>query len=615
MMSLNPPKTIAENIKFRRDVYLKCRPSAEAQSLMRAYCKDNILFFFNTWLWAEDPFIEKGLRHGVESMRVRPIVTYPFQDDFVLELQSAIRKGEDFIRDKSRDMLATYMVLGVYIHGWLFHSQKHMITSWKEDEIDGKDDTSTHFGKLRFNLKRFPLWLLPEGFDWKKNSSYMKLQNPESGATLTGSAATASLASGRREDSIFMDELSKWEKHDSEAWKSASDATRCKIGIWTPHGSGNKAAQLMLGTEVKNKGHLYWWLHPEKTFTTEAHLESVKRGEVYDKVRKYVVTIGSGSPPPGCYIDQYGRIRSEWYDRECQSRSADDIAENLDCDYLTTGRPIFDTNICALRRNESVPPKLVGDLVWKIHPVFTEMGECYNRDQLSVEFVPNPNGRVYIWEEPRQGFSNAYCAGADTAEGLEQGDFDAAYVLFRGERPKVVARLHGHIRIHEYAEELAKLGVYYKFAYINVERNNHGHGVILQLLKIYSRLWHKEVFTKGYAEATDQVGFTTGSNTKPILIGTLGKAISMNEVDIPDERFWSETITFVEEDGRMQAQGKHRGERCYDDCVMSFAITLWTHLNMPLPAQLRIDPEIPKWRRDRRALQQKKSLVGWVVNA
>lgn len=611
------PSDIVENQRRRAEIFSLSHKSLETAKTVKALCEKDILFFFNVFLWAEDPHAEKGVRHGIPKNRIRPIVTYPFQDDFILDLQKAIDSGEDLISDKSRDMLATYMVLGVYLHGWLYKGHKYMISSWKEDEIDGKEDTSTHFGKLRFFLNRLPLYLMPTGWNWKKNSSSMKLQNPENGGTLTGSAASANIGSGRREDSIFFDELSKWETGAQKSWISASDATKSKIGVWTPRGSGNFAAELMRGGEVKNKKHLLWNLHPEKTFTSEDHVLKVKAGEVFDKVRGYTVQLHTDQlkTQVGCYIDQYGRLRSEWYDSECRTRTAEDIAENLDCDYLATGRPIFDTLKCNTRLYESKPAPFVGDLMWKVRPIFNEgTGFVRNQAQLEVEFVENVNGLWHVWEKPEKGYRDGYIIGADTAEGLEQHDWDVAKVLKRwGDKPKYVARLRAHIKMHEYAEELAKIGIYYNRSFVNVERNNHGHGVLAHLIKWYDRLFHKAVFTKGFAEITDKIGHDTTGQSKPVVIGTLGKAISHEEFLDPDEVFWRETITFVDSDGRMEAQGKSKGEKCYDDEVMASGITWWTHLNMPLPAFVREEVKLDGWRKRQNMQRKQSSMVGFAV--
>lgn len=591
------PKLVRENLLYRNELLTACQKDKSTLVSVLELAKRDVLFYFNTFLWAEDPFADKNQRHGIPQMRFRPIVTYPFQDEFILDLKNAISGGEDIIADKSRDMLATYMVLGVFLHGWLFSGHKYMISSWKEDEIDGKDDTSTLFGKIRLNLRLHPDFLLG-GFEMKRDSSYMMLRHPN-GGTIVGSAASPNLASGRREDAIFTDELSKWLNHSHEAWTSISDATKCKIGVWTPRGSANKAAELMNGSEVKRKHHLLWYKHPEKCFTSKEHLEFVRAGKVRDKVGSYTVQLSTKKAPSGCYVDQNGKIRSEWYDDECEKRDKDDVAENLDCNYLTSGNPVFDTSKCQRGKMSSEAPRAIGNLIWRIHPKFSERGECVNQNQLSVEFVENSNGNVLLWEYPKANWENGYLISADCAEGLEQGDYDSARVLRRfGEKPKIVASLHAHMKPFEYAEELAKLGTYFGNACIAVEREGHSGGAVIETLrKIYRNLFHKEIMTKGYPEMTDRIGWFTTAMTKPVIIGFLSKAISESLYDDPDEAFWNETLTFVNNDGKLEAQGKSQGQKCFDDRVMAEAIVLWVNSQVPLPA-IRFDhPKMKGWRK------------------
>lgn len=625
------PKSVEENIRFRNDLLIKCEQNETLRAAIYELARKDILFFFNVFLWAEDPFAVKGLRHGIPSIRYRPIITYGFQDEFIFALQKAIEKGENLIADKSRDMLATYMILGTYLHGWLFKGHKYLITSWKEDEIDGKEDTSTHFGKLRFWLRRMPGFMLPRGFDWKKNSSSMKLQNPANGGTITGSAASPNLGSGRREDSIFFDELSKWQDHAHDAWNATSFATFCKLAVWTPRGSGNKAAELMRGDEIKNKWHLHWYIHPEKTFTSKEHLEKVKKGGVFDKVKKYVVQVNSdqSKSPSGCYVDQYGKIRSEWYDNDCETREADDIAENLDCDYLTTGNPVFDTLKCEQNKYAARSPE-TGDLNWVIRPRYSrETGFTENIDELKVEWVPNFNGEYKVWEHPKEGWEDGYVLSADTAEGLEQGDYNSGSVSRRfienredivmvpdGEEFKMptVAEINNHAKGFEFAEQLVKLAVYYKFAWIVPERNNtSGGAVVNELFKMYRKLFHDQILTKGYPEQKDRVGFSTNQSTKGTIIKTLSKAISFGTIYDPCEEFWGECLTYVNNNGTMEAQGKSKGERCYDDRVMDRALKLWAHKELPAPTRKRSVEKMDYWRKRFMEKKSSGSLVGWVI--
>jgi hypothetical protein len=597
------PKDIQANVEFRAKIFQGAESDGDLAAVVRGLAFQDVLFFCNVFCWTYDP--------RTDAKHV-PFVTYGFQDEVIPEINRCIEAGEDLFSDKSRDMGMTYMVL--YVILWRFLSkagEQYRVGSRKEDYVDKSGDMDTLFEKLRYQLGKLPIWMMPFGWNVRKNSTYMRLTNPENGSAVIGEATNRDFARGGRQKAVFFDEYQAWEMAE-EAWKSASDATKCKIVVGTPEGAANKFAELKRTDDVKNKLSLHWSLHPKKIGVSETHLEKVKRGEIFDKVGNYVVEYSGGGKISGCYVDQYGKVRSEWYDAECGRRGADDIAANLDIDYVTTGRPIFDTRICLSRQRDAVRPEW-GNLVWKIRPVFNENGRCVNYEQLEVDFISTPNGVTGIWEKPKDDLVNGYVIGADTAEGLEQGDYDHACCFRRGEKPKKVAVLHGKLKMHEYAEELAKLGVYYGRCCINVERNNHGHGVILELVRIYRHLWHQDIFTKGYAEATDRIGWSTTSLSKPTIIGMMGKAISFDEFEDRDYDFWKETLTFVEDNGKMEAQGKSKGQKCYDDRIMATAIALWTHMNMPLPHKK--DRKRKKREYPVVDLSSDNSLVRFVVNA
>jgi hypothetical protein len=78
--------------------------------------------------------------------------------------------------------------------------------------------------------------------------------------------------------------------------------------------------------------------------------------------------------------------------------------------------------------------------------------------------------------------SRRYYIGADTAEGLERGDFDSAHVV-DGVTGQEVAVLHGTWAPVFFADKLHELGKRFNHALIAVERNNHGHAVLMRLLE------------------------------------------------------------------------------------------------------------------------------------
>jgi len=79
----------------------------------------------------------------------------------------------------------------------------------------------------------------------------------------------------------------------------------------------------------------------------------------------------------------------------------------------------------------------------------------------------------------------------------------------------------------------------------------------------------------------------------------------------PDEGFWAETLTYVENNGVMEAQGKSRGQKCYDDRIMATAIALWCHLNSSLPSKKVKRAEYSRITRMGEGNQSK--LIGFIV--
>jgi hypothetical protein len=97
---------------------------------------------------------------------------------------------------------------------------------------------------------------------------------------------------------------------------------------------------------------------------------------------------------------------------------------------------------------------------------------------LHVKPEANPNGPVRMWEQPKLG--HQYAMGVDTSEGIDGGDYSAAYVLDR-EDLSIVAAWHGLIEPELFAPELARVGRTYNDAKIGVENNNQGHTTLVTL--------------------------------------------------------------------------------------------------------------------------------------
>ena len=173
--------------------------------------------------------------------------------------------------------------------------------------------------------------------------------------------------------------------------------------------------------------------------------------------------------------------------------------------------------------------------------------------------VRRRNGEMEIWLPPVKG--KEYVVAVDPAGGGSEGDYYAAQVL-EMETGLQCAEFAGHVGGLELAQLVTGLASEYNNAWLVVERNNHGSGV-LALAETACK--YGRIYRKG-----GQAGWLTTSVSRPAMLGRLDAAL----VEEPD-RFQSRLLlgecrSFVRlPNGNTGAQaGTH------DDRVMAMAIAL-----------------------------------------
>jgi len=230
------PKGAEENIKRRLQLLMKAQKDDSAKILIYRTCAEDILYWVNLFVMTYNP------RKNPSTI---PFNTYAYEDKLILELVDAIQNQKDILVEKSRDMGVTWCVLLVFAWFWQFKGEgfDFLVGSHKEQYIDGIGNMDTLLEKIRFIIKSQPVWMRPQGFEWKKHSNYMKLINPATQATITGEATNANFSRSGRRRGIFFDEFAFWET-DAEAWRASADSTNCRIVVSTPWGLNNQFAKL-----------------------------------------------------------------------------------------------------------------------------------------------------------------------------------------------------------------------------------------------------------------------------------------------------------------------------------------------------------------------------------
>lgn len=173
------------------------------------------------------------------------------------------------------------------------------------------------------------------------------------------------------------------------------------------------------------------------------------------------------------------------------------------------------------------------------------------------------NGDMEIWLPPVPG--RKYLVAVDPAGGGCQGDYSAIEVL-ELETGLQCAEFAGHVGGVELARLVTEIGREYNDAWVVVERNNHGSGVL-------AHLEHGCTYGKIYCQGgrkNGEPGWLTTALTRPAALSRLDAALVQEPERFMSRRLLAECRSFVRlPNGSSGAQGG-----AHDDRVMATAIGL-----------------------------------------
>jgi len=175
------------------------------------------------------------------------------------------------------------------------------------------------------------------------------------------------------------------------------------------------------------------------------------------------------------------------------------------------------------------------------------------------------NGELLVWLPPLMG--KEYLVAVDPAGGGSEGDYSAAQVLDM-ETGMQCAEFAGHAAGFELARLVTELATEYNGAWLVVERNNHGSGV---LALVETACGYRRIYRQ-----SGQPGWLTTSLSRPAVLGQLGAGLVEHPDRFMSRRLLAECRSFVRlADGSTGARaGTH------DDLVMAMAVGLGARAEM-----------------------------------
>lgn len=242
-INLHPPQVIDDRSKWppdytmvyawRQQQIIAMRSNPIIAAGAREYYRTRPVEFICHWVDTYDP-----RNAGQGKLARMPMVLFRRQADLVEFFDAMIRSEESGLVEKCRDMGATWVAVAYSIHLFLF--REGAAVGWgsrKEDLVDKIGNPDSIFEKIRMAIRGLPQEFLPDGFSPKDHMTFMKVINPENGATITGEGGD-NIGRGGRKLIYFKDEAAHYERPELiEA--ALADNTRTQIDISSVNGLGN----------------------------------------------------------------------------------------------------------------------------------------------------------------------------------------------------------------------------------------------------------------------------------------------------------------------------------------------------------------------------------------
>jgi len=421
--------------------------------------------------------------------------TYDFQDTLLTDFNDYRFN----VILKARQLGISTITAGYIVWMMLFHRDKAVLVMATKFATAGN-----LVNKVKKIMKNLPDWIRIANIDIDNRTSFI-LSN---GSSIKAASTTGDAGRSEALSLLVLDEAAHIEGL-GDLWTglypTLSTGGRC-IALSTPNGVGNwfhkTCVDAEIGTNNFNITKLHWDVHPDR--------------------------------------DQ------QWFEKETRNMSKRQIAQELQCNFNTSGETVVDPD----------------DMKW----LLSKVREPKYRTGFDRNF--------WIWEEYDQ--NSTYLMVADVARG-DGEDFSTFHVI-KLETLEVIGEYQGKVTPDMFAGMLNQVGREFGNSMLVVENNNIGYTVLDKLIEYdYPNLYFSVKSTHEYIEQHQAEhhnsavpGFSTSMKTRPLIIAKLEEFIRNKLIKVYSSRLINEMKTFIWRNGKPQAmKGYH------DDLIMALAIACW----------------------------------------
>ena len=421
--------------------------------------------------------------------------TYDFQDDL-------LRDFNDYrfnIILKARQLGISTITAGYIVWMMLFHRDKAILVMATKFATAGN-----LVKKVKGIMRNVPDWLKIATISVDNRTSF-ELSN---GSSIK--AASTSGDAGRSEalSLLVLDEAAHIEGLE-ELWTglypTLSTGGRC-IALSTPNGVGNWFHKTCTDAEGGANNFklttLAWDVHPDRD--------------------------------------------EQWYKKETKNMSKRQIAQELECNFNTSGETVIDPDC----------------MMWML----SNVKEPKHRTGFDRNF--------WIWEEFDPTCNYLMVVDVSRGDGADYSTFH----IVKLETLEVIGEYQGKLTPDLFANMLNQVGREFGNAMMVVDNNNIGYTVLDKLIEFgYPNIYYSVKSTHEYMEqyqaeyrSNTVAGFSTTQKTRPLIVAKLEEFIRNKLITVYSSRTVNEMKTFIWKNGKAQAMKSYN-----DDLIMALAIACW----------------------------------------